>query len=276
MRIDGHQHYWKIDRGDYGWLSPEQPVLYRNYLPADLLPHLKKHQIDKTIVVQAAPTLEETEYLLSLSTADDTIAGVVGWLDLNDPAYRIHYERFSRHPKFLGFRIMIQEMADEQDILRPHFVEAVHYFAALDVPVDLLVVSRQLDALVKLLDLVPNLRGVIDHIAKPRIADGIMDPWKSQMQALAAHSKLHCKLSGMVTEADHQHWKKEQFTEYIQHIIRHFGTDRILFGSDWPVSNMAASYDQVMEVLFEALPASMTDEERGRLFGGNAKAFYKL
>jgi L-fuconolactonase len=276
MRIDAHQHYWKVDRGDYGWLTPELSLLYRDYLPDDLAAHLERHRLDKTIVVQAAPTLAETEYMLSLSDTSDTIAGVVGWLDLNAPDYRERYEQFSRHPKFVGFRVMIQDMPDAAVILQPQFVEALRYFAEKDVPVDLLVVSHQLAPLVELLDRVPGLRGVIDHIAKPRIAEGALEPWKTQIAKIAQYPNIYCKLSGMVTEAKHKQWKPGDFNVYIHHVLDVFGTERVMFGSDWPVCLLAASYDQVVDVLAHGLPAAWTEREKSRLFGLNAKQFYKL
>lgn len=276
MRIDAHQHFWKLDRGDYGWLNPNMPVLYRDYLPEHLAPQLQRCRIDKTILVQAAQTLEETEYMLSLADETDWIAGVVGWFDLNDPACKEHYAKFRLHPKFVGFRIMIQEMPDPEQILEPRFVDAVSYFAGQDVPVDLLVVSHQLEPLVKLLDRVPGLRGVIDHIAKPRIADGVLEPWKSQMSAIAKHPGIYCKLSGMVTEADHGNWQPSDFTAYIHHALEAFGTERVMFGSDWPVCLLAGSYDQVVDVLEQGLPMQLSASDRERLFGVNAKTFYKL
>ncbi|MCD9025523.1 amidohydrolase family protein [Cohnella silvisoli] len=276
MRIDAHQHYWKIDRNDYGWITPELPVLYRDYLPQHLVPHLKEHRLDGTIVVQAAPTMEETDYLLTLADSDETILGVVGWLDLNDQEHRTHFERFREHPKFVGFRMMIQEMTDASSILEPHFLKALRDYAEIDIPIDLLVVSHQLKPLVKLLELVPGLRGVIDHIAKPAIAEGIMEPWLSHMKEIAKYPNIHCKLSGMVTEAEHQNWKPEHFTGYIRKVIELFGPNRIMFGSDWPVCLLAASYDQVVEVLEQALPETWGEKERDRLFGVNAKEFYKL
>jgi len=275
MRMDAHQHYWKIDRDDYGWITAELPVLYRDYLPEHLMPHLKEHRLDGTIVVQAAPTLEETNYLLSLANGSDTILGVVGWIDLNDPEHRSHYERFRKHPKFAGFRIMIQEMQDATAILEPHFVEALRYYAEEDLPIDLLVVSRQLEPLVKLLEQVPGLRGVIDHMAKPAIADGMIEPWLSHMKEIAKHPNIYCKLSGMVTEADHREWLPEHFTPYIRHMIELFGSERVMFGSDWPVCLLAASYDQTIAVLEQALPESWGEQERKQLFGENAKEFYK-
>lgn len=276
MRLDAHQHYWSIERGDYGWITPDIPVLYRDFLPEHLEPHLNKHKLDGSIVVQAAPTLAETDYLLALSETTDSIAGVVAWLDLADPDYRIHYERFAQHPKFAGFRIMIQEMPDASAILAPGFVEALAFFAEKGVPVDLLAVSHQLEPLVRLLDQVPGLHAVIDHIAKPRIKDGALEPWKSQMSRIAAHPNLYCKLSGMVTEADHNNWKPADFRAYIEHVLDVFGSGRVMFGSDWPVSLLAASYDDVVDVLEQALPETWTDSERERLFGLNAKEFYRV
>jgi L-fuconolactonase len=275
IRIDAHQHYWTIERNDYGWITPALPVLYRDYLPEHLVPHLKEHRLDGTIVVQAAPTLAETDYLLSLADASDTIIGVVGWLDLNDPNHRDHYERFRRHPKYVGFRIMIQEMPDASAILDPHFVKALRSYADEDVPIDLLVVSHQLESLVKLLDLVPGLRGVINHIAKPKIAEGIVEPWYSQMKEIAKHPNLSCKLSGMVTEADPLNWEPGQLAPYIRRMIDLFGADRVMFGTDWPVCLLAGSYDEVVDVLELALPATWGESEREKLFGGNAKEFYK-
>lgn len=275
MRIDAHQHYWRIDRGDYGWITPEIPILYRDYLPRDLKTHLEKHKIDGTIAVQAAPTLEETEFLLQLADTDSTILGVVGWLNLADPNWCKHHETFSKHPKYKGFRIMIQEMPDASAILDDHFVEALSWFAEQDIPVDFLVTASQLNSLVKLLEMVPNVRGVIDHIAKPRIISGEMEPWRSQMKVLSQHTKLYCKLSGMVTEAAAD-WKLEDFTGYVRTACDLFGSNRVMFGSDWPVCLMAASYDQVMEVLLHALPESWHEAEYARLFGKNAKEFYKL
>lgn len=275
MRLDAHQHYWSIKRGDYGWITPEIPVLYRDYLPEHLKPSLDQHGIEKTIVVQAAPTLAETEYLLELSEQSDTIAGVVAWLDLKDPEHYSHYERFSAHPKLVGFRVMIQEMPDANEVLEPYFIEALKLYAERDIPVDLLVVSHQLEPVVELLKQVPSLRGVIDHIAKPRIAAGTLEPWRSQMAEIASHKQIYCKLSGMVTEADHEAWKPEHFIPYIHHVLEQFGAERVMFGSDWPVCLLAASYDQVVDVLSESLPESWSEADRERLFGLNAKEFYK-
>ncbi|MBX4146773.1 amidohydrolase family protein [Paenibacillus lautus] len=276
MRIDAHQHYWSIARGDYGWITPEIPKLYRDFLPADLEPHLRVHGLDGTILVQAAPTVSETDFILRLAEQTPSILGVVGWLDLFDPNHRLHYERFSRHPKFAGFRIMIQDMPDAARILEPVFVKALKGYAGDDVPIDLLIVSGQLPPVLELLRQVPNLRGVIDHIGKPSIRSHEWESWTEAMSQAAAFPGIHCKISGMVTEADHESWNYEEFAPYVQHILETFGPDRVMFGSDWPVCLLAAGYDEVIEIVRRALPKSWGEEEQSRLFGVNAKEFYKL
>ncbi|MFC5470490.1 amidohydrolase family protein [Cohnella suwonensis] len=275
-RIDAHQHFWKIERGDYGWITPELPVLHRDYLPGDLRPHLEKHRLDGSIAVQAAPTLEETAYLLSLAESDDSVLGVVGWLDLQDPRHMEYYESFASHPKYVGFRIMIQEMPDAGAVLEPAFVEGLRAYASRGVPVDLLVTAGQLEPVIELVRQVPGLRGVIDHIAKPRIKEGVEEPWRGQIERLASFPNLYCKLSGMTTEADREAWRPEQFAPYVRHVLECFGPDRVMYGSDWPVCLLAATYDEVVGVLESALPDSWGETEKKKLYGLNAKEFYRL
>ncbi|MGG6310660.1 amidohydrolase family protein [Paenibacillus macerans] len=276
MRIDAHQHFWKMDRKDYGWITPELPVLFRDYLPSDLEPHVQKHGIGKTILVQAAPTIEETEFILELSETANFVAGVVGWLDLEDPLFKEQYRRFCKHPKFIGFRVMIQDMGDPNTVLSSAYLEALSYFAEQDVPVDLLVLANQLPQLVQLLERVPQLRGVVDHLAKPPIASGVMEPWRSHMAEIAQYPNIYCKLSGMVTEADRKGWEKEDFTAYVQETLDLFGPERVMFGSDWPVCLLAATYDEVVDICRQALQDRLSPEEFEAVFGGNAAKFYKL
>lgn len=276
MRIDAHQHYWRIERGDYGWITPDIPVLYRDFLPVDLEPLLEKHRLAGSILVQAAPTVEETEYILSIAEQAPSVLGVVGWLDLHLPDHKQYYERFCRHPKFVGFRIMIQDMPDSSRILEKDFVQALQGYASEDVPVDLLVVSEQLEHTLELIRRVPGLRGVIDHLAKPPVKTGEVEPWFTYMEEISRFPGIYCKLSGMVTEGDHRHWKPEDFKPYIERIIRLFGSDRVMFGSDWPVCLLAADYSEVMELLTSSLPETWGELELSRVFGGNAKDFYKL
>ncbi|UOF92554.1 amidohydrolase family protein [Fodinisporobacter ferrooxydans] len=276
MKIDAHQHYWKLDRNDYGWITPDLQVLYRDFLPQDLLPQLDKHGIGKTILVQAAPTEAETEFLLGLCESSDRIAGVVGWLDLAHPDFRQRYKVFRENPYFIGVRVMIQEMEDANEILQPHMIRAFRFFAEQDFPVDILIYSRQFPSVLKLLEQVPNLRGVIDHIGKPDIRSHTFEPWNEQIKEAANYPKLYCKLSGMVTEADHAEWKIEDFIPYVEHVIDVFGTKRILFGSDWPVCLLAASYDEVIDVLSKTISIKEPEQAYRDLFGYNAIRFYKL
>lgn len=276
MRIDAHQHYWKINRGDYGWITPELPLLYRDFIPIDLEPLLNKHRIDGSILVQAAPTMEETHYILSLAEQNASVLGVVGWLDLFNSNHRQHYEQMCHHPKFKGFRIMIQDMTDAFRILEPAFVEALRGYAAEEVPVDLLLTSQQMEPVVDLLRLVPNLRGVVDHLAKPPIHSGGVEPWSHYMEEISVFPGICCKLSGMVTEAGQDKWKKEDFVPYIRRVLELFGPQRVMFGSDWPVCLLAADYDEVIDILLHAIPETWSEHEYERLFGDNAKEFYKL
>ncbi|WP_219838148.1 amidohydrolase [Paenibacillus sp. R14(2021)] len=277
-RIDAHQHYWKLDRGDYGWLTPEAgPILYRDYAPADLEPELERSGMQQTIVVQAAATHAETKFMLELSRQTASIAGVVGWLDFQNPNWKSVLEEFRLYPKFAGVRVMIQEMKDAFEVLHPQTVEALQYLAEIRLPVDLLIVSHQLEATIELLKQVPNLHAVIDHIGKPRIGEGLFEPWASQMQAIAEQFPgIYCKLSGMLTEADHASWTPEQFTAYVRHVVGSFGTGRVMFGSDWPVCLLAGSYTDVCEVLEAALPGGLTTAELDAVYGGNAAEFYQL
>ena len=275
MRIDAHQHYWKINRNDYGWITPELPELYCDFLEADLQPLLEKNKIDKTIVVQAAPTIEETEFILSLSKNSETIAGIVGWIDIENPSWKEQLEKFRKDPKFVGIRIMIQDMPNENIILQPNYLEAFSYFEKLDIPVDLLVLSAQLPIVVELLKHV-SIRAVIDHIAKPDINQGSIEPWKSQIKQIAQYPNIYCKLSGMVTEAEHYNWTTEQFIPYVQHIVNEFGLNRVMYGSDWPVCLLSASYDDVFKLLKETLPQNLTKDDEEGIFGGNALEFYQL
>ena len=276
MRIDSHQHYWKIARGDYGWITPDNDILYQDYMPVDLNPHLQEFQFDGSIVVQAAPTIEETYFILSLSVNTTSVLGVVGWLDLFDPDFKKYYEEFKRYSKFVGIRLMIQDMTDPSAVLKPDVVKALSYFSDNDVPVDLLVTSEQLPILIKLLEKVPELRGVLDHLGKPPIASREMRPWQDHIQNIASHPNIYCKLSGMVTENDFVNWKTSDFVPYVHHIIESFGTNRIMFGSDWPVCLQAANYEDVLQLLSLCLPNNISTSEQEALFGNNAKKFYKL
>jgi L-fuconolactonase len=276
MRIDGHQHFWKADRGDYHWMSPGVSVLCQDYLPSDLLPHLARHGIERTILVQAAQTVAETDYLLELAAQNSFIAGVVGWLDMDSMDFRHQFGLYRKNSKFIGLRPMLQDIPDPAWILRPQVLKSLQLIADADFPFEFLTFTRHLPYVLQALESVGPLRAVIDHISKPEIRERRLEPWKQLMAQAAQHGNLYCKLSGMITEADPVHWSAQDLRPYIEHTVASFGWDRILFGSDWPVCLLAGSYDRVVEALLEVLRPHMDATSEDKLFGTNAKEFYKL
>jgi L-fuconolactonase len=276
MRIDGHQHFWKVARGDYRWMSPVNKTLYRDYLPADLVPYLAKHKIDRTIVVQAADSVEETKFLLELAAENEFIAGAVGWLDLESPDFSGQFDQLRRNPKFIGLRPMLQDLPDDAWITRPSVLRSLRIIAEADFPFDFLTYSRHLPYVARALDEVGPMRAVIDHISKPDIKHHTLERWRDLLKEVAQHKTVYCKLSGMITEADHDHWTAEDLRPYINHAVDCFGWDRVIFGSDWPVCLLAGSYDQVIDAVREVLHGRMDAEGERKFFGLNALKFYKL
>lgn len=276
MRIDSHQHYWKVERGDYHWMTPQVPVLHRDYLPSDLQPLLKQHDIDRTILVQAAQTVAETDFLLDLAASDLSIAGVVGWLDLESPHFPQQFEQYRKNPLFVGIRPMLQDIPDNQWIVRPQVLASLRIIAEADFPFEFLTFPRHLPFVLQVLAAIPGLRAVIDHISKPDIRAHNMEPWKSLMAEVSQHENVWCKLSGIVTEADHARWTAADLRPYFDHVMACFGADRVMFGSDWPVCLQAGSYGQVMTTLRELLLAEMDEAMEQKIFGTNAARFYKL
>ena len=276
MIIDSHQHFWKLSRNDYKWLTEDLLELYRDFMPNDLYPILNEHQIDKTIVVQAAPTIEETLFLLTLFDKYDWIAGVVGWLDLSAVNFQQHFEALLRHPGFVGVRPMLQDLHEDDWILRPEVLKNLELLVQHDVPLDLLIKPRHFPYILELLKLCPKLRVVVNHIAKPNIAEQQLDGWKEAMEKIAMYPNAMCKLSGLVTEAAHQNWTLAEFQPFITHVLNVFGTERVMFGSDWPVCNLSGTYNDVLMILMENLPANLLGKDLEMIFGENAKRFYKL
>jgi L-fucono-1,5-lactonase len=276
MRIDSHQHFWKLSRGDYSWMTPEMEVLHRDYLPADLKPSMERHQIEKTVLVQAAPTVAETEFILGLAQKHDFIAGVVGWLDMEDKNFPVLFERYSHKQKLIGMRPMLESLPEDDWILHPRVLDSLRIVAQFDFPFDFLVQPRHLLHVVKALEKVPGLRAVVDHIAKPEIKSKKMEPWKTLLREVAAHRNVYCKLSGMITETGRNSWTSDVLRPYIEHVIECFGIDRVMYGSDWPVCLLAGSYDQVISALEIVLKPRLDTPSGQAVFGGNAARFYKL
>jgi L-fuconolactonase len=277
QRIDSHQHYWRASRGDYHWMSAAVRPLCRDFLPADLAPHLHKHRIDRTIVVQAAQTVSETDFLLSLAESDSTVAGVVGWLDFDRDDFPAQFERYRRRPKFVGLRPMIQDLPDDRWILRDRVQAHLGLIAEADFPFEFLTFSRHLPHVLATLERRPRLRAAIDHLSKPPVKSGELHPWKDLMTRIAReHPSVMCKISGLVTEADHAKWEIDDLRPYVEHVFAVFGKKRVMFGSDWPVCLLAATYDRVVNAVEEILGPRLDFAANEAFFGGNALRFYKL
>jgi len=275
-RIDAHQHYWNPARGDYDWMPKDNATLARPYGPADLAPHLAAHGIGGTVLVQAAATVHETEYLLGLADATDSVAGVVGWVDFEKPGDRAHLERLAAHPKFLGVRPMIQDIADDGWMLRDDVQWGYRALIALDLSFDALGFPRHLANFHTLLTRYPDMRVVIDHCMKPQIHDHPdgFDDWADGMARLARDTSACVKLSGLVTEAG-DGWRIDDLRPCSDHLLDVFGPERMMWGSDWPVCRLQASYDQWHNTA-EALTAGLDTAGKAALFGGTAARFYQL
>lgn len=272
MMIDAHQHFWSLARGDYGWLTPALGAIHRDFGPADLAPLLARHGIARTILVQAAPTEAETEFLLTIARAEAMVAGVVGWTDFAATDAPAAIGRLAANPLLVGLRPMVQDIADDDWLLRPSLAPAFAALIGHRLVFDALVLPRHLSRLYTVAQLHPDLSIVIDHMAKPPIAEGRLDPWRADMAALAALPNVCCKLSGIVTEAGPD-WTVARLQPFVAHALALFGPRRIIWGSDWPVATLAASYDDWIAATGSLL-AGLSPDERAAVGGGNAARIY--
>ena len=276
LKIDSHQHFWNPSRGDYDWMPMDNKILARSYSPADLEPHLTAVGIDQTVLVQAAATVEETEYMLGIADASPRVAGVVGWIDFEDPSHAHHLRRLAKHPKFLGVRPMIQDIPDEDWMLRDDIQWAYELIIECDLTFDALGFPLHLKNFLTLLTRYPEMRVVIDHCMKPQIRDHSKDNfahWADGMTRLADQTTACCKFSGLVTESDG--WSLEGMRPYVEHLLKSFGPDQLMWGSDWPVCRLEASYD-AWHAAARTLTADLSEAAQDSIFGGTAKAFYRL
>ncbi len=272
MRIDAHQHFWTLARGDYGWLTEKLQPIYRDFGPGDLAPLLTRAGIDKTIIVQAAPTVAETEFMLSIARIAPFVAGVVGWADFAAPDAPKVIASLAADPLLVGLRPMIHDIADDDWMLREDLNPAYRALIDQNLVFDALVRPQHLSRLDMLLRRYPHLNVVVDHAAKPLIRDRRLDPWRDDMAAIAAHPNAACKMSGLATEAAPE-WTADDLQPYVDHIVRIFGADRILWGSDWPVLNLAGGYDRWTNAT-DILLAGLSDSERSAVLGENAARIY--
>jgi L-fuconolactonase len=273
-RIDAHQHYWRVARGDYPWLTPALTPLYRDFEPTDLAPLLQAAGIEATVLVQAAPTSAETQFMLGIADSTAWVAGVVGWVDFESPTVADDIAELAGHAKLVGLRPMIQDIPDDTWILRPELDSAFKAVQQSGLVFDALVYPRHLKNLLRRLERHPDIRVVIDHCAKPRIRDGAFEPWASDMARLAGETEAFCKVSGLVTEAGRE-WRTADLRPYFEHVHRHFGAGRLVWGSDWPVCTLAASYEAWRVAAME-LASGLSVSDQDALFGGNCAALYRL
>lgn len=274
-RIDAHQHFWRVSRGDYGWLTRDSlPQLYRDYEPEHLKPLMQLCGVDRTILVQAAATASETQYLLDLATRAPFVAGVVGWADFERADAPAQIASLATQDKLVGLRPMLQDLPDDQWILKPGIRPAIDAVIASGLRLDVLIFPRHLPHVIALLGQQPDLKAVIDHGAKPNIADGAFEPWAASMRRLASETSAFCKLSGLLTEAGSR-TSDSDLQPYVDVLLESFGPQRLMWGSDWPVLTMAGDYPSWFaqaQRLTDILPIADASD----LFGGTAARFYGL
>ncbi len=275
--IDSHQHFWQRSLPfNYGWLgNPALARINRDFLPEDLIPHLQAIGIAQSIFVQTQHNVAENRWVLGLAEKHDFIAGIVGWVDLASPDCERQLMEFKGNPKFLGIRHVTQDEPDDDFIIRPEIVRGLKVLEKHGVPFDLLFYVKHLKHAATLGQMLPNLPMVINHLAKPRIKVQALDDWLPQFKAAAKCPNIVCKLSGLITEADWQKWKPADLKPYVSAALEHFGPERCMYGSDWPVSELAGSYERVFGALKEAL-GPISAEDTKKIFEETARRFYQL
>lgn len=275
MIIDTHQHFWKYDPIQYGWIDEAKGVLKRDFLPQDLKPIYEKEGIAGCVAVQAMQSEAENDFLLTHAHANDFIMGVVGWVDLQADQIEERLLHYKGTPKLSGFRHVVQDEPDENFMLRPAFQRGLSFLHAYGFTYDILIFPNQMQAALKTVEKFPDQAFVVDHIAKPYIKAGKIEGWKQHMQAIAQHPNVYCKLSGMITEADWQNWQYDDFVPFLDVVANAFGPERLMYGSDWPVCLLAGSYTQMKEMTFRYLE-QFSAAEKDLILYQNAKDFYKL
>ena len=275
MIIDAHQHFWNYDPVKDAWITDDMKVIQSDFLPRHLLPVLTQNNVDGCVAVQADQSENETAFLLELASKHDFIKGVVGWIDLcaeNIHEQLTYYNQFS---KLKGFRHIVQAEPDPEFLLREDFCRGIHALAKYDFTYDILVYPVQLPAVTAFVKKFPQQRLVIDHMAKPDFKSGDIQEWEKHMRIIAKEPHVYCKLSGMVTEADWQNWQPAHFAPFLDVALEAFGADRLLFGSDWPVCQLAGSYTEVKQLITDYI-SRLSATEQANIMGGNAVRFYNL
>ncbi|MQG88624.1 MAG: hypothetical protein FI699_07130 [SAR202 cluster bacterium] len=272
--VDSHHHFWEIDKFNYSWM-PEGSPLSVDYSPEDLAPLITEAGIDYTVVVQAVSSPDEAYWLLDLAERNDFIAGIIGWVDLTDPKVGYILDKLQESQYFKGVRHIWENEPDAAWIVNSGAVNGLQELVRRNLTFDFLAKPPNLPFIPEIMDKVPDLRAVVDHIAKPKIADHLVEPWLSDLRKVASINGIHCKISGMITEADHHNWTANDLRPYVHHVLGLFGTDRIMFGTDWPVCTLAGDYVTVVDTT-KSILESLTLEATNDVFGGTANRFYNL
>nr|WP_315155463.1 amidohydrolase family protein [uncultured Flavobacterium sp.] len=273
-RIDSHQHFWKFDPVRDSWIDDSMQKIQRDFLPDDLLPLLTENKFQGCVAVEAHQSEAQTIFLADLASKNDFIKGVVGWVDLRNKNISERLNHFSNDKIIKGIRHVVQAEADDF-MLRNDFRNGIAALKQFDFTYDILIFHRQLPAAIDLVNRFPEQKFIIDHIAKPNIKSGEIESWKNNIQEIAKFDNVSCKVSGMVTEADWNNWKFQDLRPYLDVIFENFSTDKLMFGSDWPVCNVAAEYSKVVDTL-ENYIAQFSIQDQNKIWYENAKAFYKL
>ncbi len=274
MRIDSHQHFWSYHPVKHSWIDNSMEVLRRDFMPDDLQDVLMEMNMTGCVAVQADQSEAETRFLLDLATKHSFIKGVVGWVDLCETNVAERLAHFTADAAFKGVRHILQSERDDF-MLGKAFCNGIAQLEQFNLSYDILVFPNQLKNTVKLVERFPEQRFVLDHLAKPYIKDGKISAWKTDIEILAKHKNVHCKISGMVTEADVLNWDENDFKPYMDVVFEAFGTNRLMFGSDWPVCLLAGNYSRVLSIT-ENYIKQFTDEEQSMIMGKNAADFYAL
>ncbi len=275
VKIDAHHHLWNYAPETHGWIDESMTVLKRDFTPVDLKVALDTIHFDGCVAVQASQTEAETEFLLNQAEKYPIIKGVVGWLDLCHPDIEERLRYFSQFDKLKGLRHVVQDEPDDRFLLREEFLRGMSLLFRYDLTYDILIFPRHLDVAVEFVSMFPEQGFVLDHIAKPYIKNGSLSPWQEGIKQLADFDNVHCKLSGMVTEADWQSWEYEDFVPYLDIVYDAFGEDRLMIGSDWPVCTLAGDYSQVMGIVLKYLEGKGENAQK-KILGQNATDFYHL
>jgi L-fuconolactonase len=275
MKIDAHQHFWRYDAAEYAWIDDSMRGLRRDFLPDDAKREMSRAGFDAGVAVQARQTLEETRWLLSLADAHPTVAGVVGWVDLQADDVRAQLERFADHRKLVGIRHIVQSESDDRFLMRPAFCRGISMLQEFGLAYDILIYSGHLPVAAEFVAQFDAQPFILDHLAKPPIRSREVDTWARDLHRLSRFPNVMAKLSGLVTEADRNTWTLEHIRPYLDLAFNCFGSDRLMIGSDWPVCTVAADYAATMGLVTEYV-SRLSREERAAVLGGNAQRFWNL